>query len=171
MRCLALPFTLVLALAGPAAAQSSAEMALARAVLTQINPISIQANREYCGYLGYDARGRLVASPAARGRRDSCEADPGDLDIVASYHTHGAFHPDAESETPSFDDLFNDMDEGVDGYIATPGGRFWYNDSRRGVARMICGLNCLPADPRFRAGTWGRINKTYTLDALEALED
>ena len=44
-------------------------------------------------------------------------------------------------------DIEADEDEGVDGFVATPGGRLWYVDTKDMIVRQLCSLNCLPQDP------------------------
>ena len=103
----------------------TAELDLVRAVLAQLQPISIAENVEYCGYIGFDDEGTLTATKATQGDTGSCLADePDDLAvIVASYHTHGGYSSDYFNEVPSADDIEGDEAEGIDGYVATPGGR------------------------------------------------
>jgi len=95
-------------------------------------------------------------------------ADVGDdiVEIIASYHTHGAFHEEADSETPSSADLEADIDEEIDGYVATPGGRIWKNDSDREVAILLCGRNCTVSDPDYDSRAFPSVNRSYTLDGL-----
>ncbi len=158
---------LVLA-ASPGLAQDGAELALAKQVLADLNPVSIRENREYCGYIGFDAAGRLVHSQPARGDLESCEPDdPLELEvIVASYHTHAAYSPDYYNELPSAEDMEGDEAEGIDGYVATPGGRLWYIDTEDMVISQICGIGCLPKDPDFVAGDLGIIAQSYEYDEL-----
>ena len=59
-----------------------------------------------------------------------------------------------------------DEDEGIDGYVATPGGRLWYIDTEDMIATQICGLNCLPRDGRFVKGADGRVERSYTYEEL-----
>ena len=61
--------------------------------------------------------GKLAATGPKRGRRDSCEPDepPEDFEILASYHTHGAYTQEADTEMPSLEDLAGDIEEGIDG--------------------------------------------------------
>ncbi len=153
----------------PASAQTNEEIAFARQILTSIQDNSFAANREYCGIIGTDGEGRLVASNPRKGRRDSCRPrDPrGAADFIASFHTHAGFDEEADSEVPSPSDVIGDMEEGLDGFVATPGGRFWFIDGQTGVVRQLCGLGCLPQDPDFEAGVWGPIAKRYTLGQLE----
>lgn len=157
-------------LATAAPAQNAAEMAAARAVLLELQPRSFSENREYCGYIGRMPDGTYMATEVTRGRTDSC-LSRGDesrfVEVTASFHTHAGFDWDADSEVPSADDVLGDMEEGVDGYVATPGGRFWYIDGAQGVAYQICGLGCLGQDPDFVEGAAGPIAAEYTLDDLE----
>ena len=159
---------------GSTGPQSDAEVALARAVLSQLQPISIAENVEYCGYIGFDENGNLTASQATRGDIGSCLADdPVNLAvIVASYHTHGGYSSDYFNEVPSVDDVEGDEAEGIDGYVATPGGRLWYIDTEDMVMSQICGMACLPADPLFQPGSDGLIAESYSYDELvEKLEE
>lgn len=155
----------------PALAQDPAEMRAAREVLMQLQPRSFAENREYCGYVGVLPDGTVSVTEVTRGRRDSClsRADESRfVEIVASFHTHAGFDPEADSEVPSIEDIEGDMFEGVDGYVATPGGRLWYIDGQRGVATLICGLGCMGQDPNFVPGIAGPIANRYTLDDLDA---
>jgi hypothetical protein len=156
---------------GAAVAQDAPEMEAAREILMELQPRSFAENREYCGYIGMMPDGRHVATEVTRGRTHSC-LSRGDesriVEVTASFHTHAAFEWDADSEVPSAADMLGDMEEGVNGYVATPGGRFWYIDGARGVAIQICGLGCLGQDPDFVEGAAGPIATRYTLDELRA---
>ncbi|WP_342076554.1 DUF4329 domain-containing protein [Yoonia sp. SS1-5] len=154
-------------------AQPAEEEALIRAVFATLQPISITENVEFCGYVGFDAAGMLVASNATRGNIDSCLAnDPVNIEVItASYHTHGAFTPDYFNEVPSGTDMEGDEDEGIDGWVATPGGRLWYIDTDTMVTFQICGLGCLPSDPNFVAGDMGVIAESYAYEDLVTLLD
>lgn len=153
---------------GPGLARdTAAEVALAKEVLRALQAKSIRRNREYCGYLGYDAEGRLLASRAQRGRAESCLPRwPDQFDPVASYHTHGGYDPDSWSEIPSGTDMQSDEADGIDGYISTPGGRLWFVDSSVMVARQICGVGCLPMDGDFEPETDIRVQQSYAYDEL-----
>ena len=153
-----------------ATAQDAALVNFARAALADLQARSFGDNREYCGRIGIDGEGRLVASRTRKGRRDGCTPRqlPRGARALASFHTHAAFDPAADSEVPSPQDLDSDMAEGIDGFVATPGGRLWFNDGARGETRLICGPFCLPADPAYREGVWGPIAPGYTLDGLAA---
>lgn len=151
-----------------AVAQSIDEEMLIRATFAELNAISIAQNIEYCGYVGYTAEGELAISPAVPGTSDSCLADdPVNLEIiVASYHTHAAFSPDYSSEVPSGSDMEGDEAEGIDGWVATPGGRIWFIDTTDMISRQICGIGCTTSDPNFIAGDDGIIEQSYSYDEL-----
>lgn len=168
MRNLKISGALILAAAAPAQSQSPEEIALMRQVYAEIQPLSFANRREYCGYVGLNAAGELTISPATRGRRNSCRADePDELEVIfASYHTHGAFRNEEGDEVPSVDDMEADADEGIDGYVATPGGRLWYIDTTDMVTYQICGRGCVPQDPTFDAFPDGWIAESYSYDAL-----
>lgn len=149
-------------------AQSAEEEALVREIFAGLNPVSIAENIEYCGYVGFDVAGRLVASDPTPGDEASCLADdPVEIDLItASYHTHGAFSTDYANELPSGTDMEGDEAEGIDGWVATPGGRLWYIDTTDMVTFQICGIGCLPADPEFIAGDFGPIAEDYFYEEL-----
>ncbi len=152
-------------------AQSTTEARFAKAVLQQIQSISFRKNREYCGYIGYDQNGVLFASNARKGRMNECTgAAPDNMSIVASYHTHGAFDPEVPAEFPSATDLEADEAEGIDGYIGTPGGRFWFSDSTDMMVSQICGVACLKQDPKFVEGLDGNIHVSYIYRELLEFE-
>lgn len=160
---------LAICLAGGALAQDPAELEVAREILMELQPRSFAENREYCGYIGLLPDGGYMATEVSRGDEWSC-LSRGDesrfLEVTASFHTHAAFDTAADSEVPSSDDLRGDMEEGVNGYVATPGGRLWYIDGDSGVAVQLCGLGCVGQDPDFIAGDAGPIAGRYTLDDL-----
>ncbi|MEM6308673.1 MAG: DUF4329 domain-containing protein [Pseudomonadota bacterium] len=151
-------------------AQTLDEIQIAKEILTELQYRSFKANREFCGTIGVDREGYYVSSRPKRGRRDSCR--PRDVwaaeTILFSYHTHGSFDLEAESEVPSVSDLLADIDEGTDGWVATPGGRLWFIDSVNETATQVCGLACLPQDPEFEPGLSGYIPKAFTLQSLRA---
>lgn len=155
-------------LASPAAAQSPEEIALMRQVFAELQTRSFESRREYCGYVGVNAAGELAISQPTRGRRNSCLAEePVNLEVVyASFHTHGSYRDEEGDEVPSVSDIEADADEGIDGYVATPGGRLWYVDTEDMVTYQICGRGCLPQDPSFEPFPNGTIAESYSYDAL-----
>ncbi len=156
----------------PATAQTPDLAALAKTTLNALQQTSQSSNREYCGYIGL-VNGALKATKAKRGKTESCfaKAPPYNMDLIASYHTHAGFDPDIDSEVPSVDDMFADEEEGVDGFVATPGGRLWYIDSRKMIAKQVCGIGCLHQDPKFKPNVSGQIKTRYTIDELIDRED
>lgn len=160
-------------LASNAWGQSQEEIQLMRGVFAQLQPLSFEQGREYCGYVGLTSDGTLMATAAVRGRRNSCRpAEPNELEVIfASFHTHGAFEGDAGHEVPSADDMEADADEGIDGYVATPGGRLWYVDTTDMVTYQICGPGCLPQDPQFVAFPNATIAESYSYSDLVVFFD
>jgi Domain of unknown function (DUF4329) len=155
-------------LATPVSAQTSDEIALMQKLFTKLQPLSIRHNREYCGHIGYDANGTLRATEPYPGDASSClSRAPVELaTIVASYHTHAAFALDFYNEIPSQQDVDGDSEQGIDGYVATPGGRLWFVNGKDRTVRQICPVNCLPADPGFIFSDGGTVAKFYTYDHL-----
>lgn len=152
------------------AAQDAELVDFAHRTLAELQARSFATNREYCGTIGISSEGVLVASRPRRGKRDVCRPTNlhGKARALASFHTHAAFDAQADSELPSPQDLASDMAEGIDGFVATPGGRLWFNDGRSGETRLLCGPYCLPADPAFVDGTWGPLSWRYGLADLES---
>ena len=127
-----------------ALAQQADEISYVKKIFEDLQPVSIAENVEYCGYLGFNADGQLIHSQPTLGLEGSCMADdPIYIEvIIASYHTHGGHSLDYYNEVPSGEDMEGDADEGIDGYVATPGGRLWYIDSVDMIASQICGIGC-----------------------------
>lgn len=144
--------------------------AAAQQVLTGLQSRSFNTGREYCGLLGRNKEGAIVATRPKKGNADNClphEFRGRGIVALASYHTHGAYDHDADSEVPSHSDLAADINEGLIGFVATPGGRLWVNLPDKAISRQLCGIRCLPQDRHFQQGDWGLIRKTYTLRQLK----
>ncbi len=90
--------------------------------------------------------------------------------LVASFHTHGSYSPYYASEWPTTQDVLTDASTGIDGYIATPGGRLWHVDTDTMTVRDLCGRGCLPQDPRYVASEDGPLRPTLTFRQLQAWE-
>lgn len=138
---------------------------VARNALASLQTQSFANNREYCGMVGRTSAGELIVSPARRGQSSGCNPrsfKDRSITPVASFHTHGAFHADADAEVPSVIDLDMDYAEKVLGFVATPGGRLWMTDYRSRTVTQICGLGCLPVDPNFKPGTAGEVPMKMT---------
>ena len=178
MRRSLLIVALLVLLQGQAQAQSRSELTdeldlFAVAHLDKVQPLSIRDKVEYCGLFGYDAAGRLAATRAVRGEPDSCDPglEPLGFEVLASYHTHGAYSRDADSEVPSVDDLLGDFEEGIEGYIATPSGRVWLNLVEEELSIQLCGKGCVYADPEFRPCPAFLPAEEYTIETLELREE
>ena len=174
IRVAILAFTVAIAWT-PANAQTRASVTgevgrFAIALLEKLQSRSIRENVEYCGLLGYDKSGKLMATKAVRGDRDGCEPvdAPESVEVIASYHTHGAWTILADTEVPSVEDLVSDFEEDIDGYIATPSGRVWQvrADDRR--AYLLCGKKCIRSDPNYRDCKSLPVAKEYSLAKLRA---
>ena len=155
-------------------AQASFEIRLAKSVLAEAQALTLKRGREYCGYIGVDENGTLTFTKPRRGRKDACRPKNPPRkwqDIVASYHTHGTYTENADSEVPSSDDIRADANEGIDGYLVTPGGRMWYIDGLEYTARLICDKGCLSSDPNFVPEDFGPVKSFYTVHELEIRED
>jgi hypothetical protein len=163
--------SLLLLAPSAALAQDSSEIRFVTGIFSQIQPASFAENREYCGYIGLDDNDRWVATPIVRGKRDECTPEwPNDFGPIASLHTHAGFDREAFSEVPSVTDIESDEDEGVDGWLATPGGRLWFIDTTDMVVSQICGIGCIDQDPKFTEGAQGMVEISYTYKELLNLE-
>lgn len=167
------PVALSVLLAAPVAvqAQTEEELDAIKTVFADLQPRSFARNAEYCGYIGYRDGVDLMVSVITPGDTTGCSPVwPSDFDPVASFHTHGGYDPDSWSELPSVLDFEADADEGVDGWVATPGGRLWFLDTDAETIELICGIGCLDQDPKFQRETELRIGKFYTYEELVQLE-
>ena len=150
-----------------ASAQDATERAIATEVLTRLQAISFEKKREYCGFIGFNNDGKMVATKPVAGDKASCGATfPKDIAVTASYHTHGTYDEGYFNEVPSVQDMDSDRAFFMNGYVSTPGGRLWFVDTQLMVARMLCNVACLPVAPNFRKGTSGEIAVEYGYDAL-----
>ncbi len=143
---------------------TGAELDFVKAIFAEIQPRSIAINREICGYIGYNRLGELVHTRHREGQEASCDLPnwPRKMVVIASYHTHSTYSPDYDSEVPSSIDMRSDEASGIDGYVATPGGRLWFIDSDTMTTGQICGIGCLYQDPGFRAAARGSIREVYS---------
>ena len=152
----------------PTVAQSEVQ-AFAREQLEALQQPSFDSNQELCGIIWETSDGELGVSRPREGDQASCDLayfDQPGMVPVASFHTHGSFSPRYDGEVPSLIDIQSDIASGIDGYIATPGGRFWHIDHKAEVARMVCGPGCLEQDPRYVPCNGDRIAMTYTQTEL-----
>lgn len=137
--------------------------------LDAVQALSFRDGVEYCGLLGYDANGQLTATTPTKGHEHSCsvENEPNGFTVVASYHTHGPYFIGADSEAPSMSDLENDFAERIYGYIATPGGRVWFNDWEFEESTMLYGQGSVAIAPNFRECFAFLPDDYYTLSKLQ----
>ncbi|MDJ0977490.1 MAG: DUF4329 domain-containing protein [Erythrobacter sp.] len=143
----------------------------ARDQLIALQAASFAGDIELCGIVFERSDGTLGASPPREGDEASCGIayfdEPG-MRPVASFHTHGSFNRRYDSEVPSILDLQSDAASGMDGYVATPGGRFWRVDATGPTAILICGAGCLPQDPNYVPCPADAPQQRYTYAALVA---
>lgn len=137
----------------------------------RIQPKSISEDIEYCGLVGFGPTGTLAVTEH-RGTEDGCEMGeaPKGFSALATWHTHGAFQGEANSEVPSPDDLSGDIALELDGYISTPGGRVWLNLWAEGLTFQLCGRGCVKSDPLARQCPSLVPAVEYTLEGLKALD-
>jgi hypothetical protein len=142
--------------------------AFATSLLNSLQPRSITASVEYCGYIYETANGGLAATSIIRGAEDFCDLPETTDATVASFHTHGGFSDAYDNEVPSVEDMAGDLDAGIDGYISTPAGRVWLIDHENEIALQLCNALCVIADPNDDPSAAGFVPQTFTLRELEA---
>lgn len=143
----------------------------ARDALEELQQTSISENQEYCGVIYEDEEGSLHTSEIYEGERAACAFDwglPLGNHVVASFHTHGGYDRDYDSEVPSVEDLANDADARIDGFVSTPGGRLWHNDWQEQTTTLVCGEGCLAQDGRYSVAPKENVARSYTIDDLQA---
>lgn len=152
----------------PSVPQARVE-AFAREELNALQQPSFEGDTELCGIIFETSQGDLGVSRPTGGNEASCDItffdEPGMVPI-ASFHTHGSHSRQYDGEVPSVVDLESDFANGMDGYIATPGGRFWHVDHNDRVARMVCGAGCLMQDPDYVPCNDDQIAQRYTIEEL-----
>ncbi|MGB7417610.1 MAG: DUF4329 domain-containing protein [Erythrobacter sp.] len=143
----------------------------AREQLDTLQERSFASDRELCGIIYETSDGKLGASRSNDGDEASCDLryfdEPG-MVPVASFHTHGGHSRRYDGEVPSVIDLQSDIASGLDGYVSTPGGRFWHIDHEAGVANLVCGPGCVTQDPRYEPCNGDVIARSYSLQMLES---
>lgn len=145
--------------------------AFARTQLIAVQRRSFDGGIELCGIIFEDSNGDLGATAVREGSEASCGIayfDQPGMRPVASFHTHGGFNTDYDSEVPSLLDMESDAASGLDGYVATPGGRFWRVDATGPTAIRVCGPGCLPQDPAYRPCPAAEPLPRYTYRELAA---
>lgn len=141
----------------------------ARQELDALQSRSFAEDLELCGIIFETSDRELGVSRPNAGDEGSCDIayfdEPGMVPI-ASFHTHGKHSRRYDGEVPSIVDIESDVSTGMDGYIATPGGRLWYVDHETATARMVCGEGCVTQDPNYRTCARDVIAQTYTIGEL-----
>ena len=154
------------------AAQSDVE-SFARERLGAMQARSFAEKVELCAIIYEDSEGDLGTSRILAGDEATCDLryfdEPG-MAPVASIHTHGAFNEDYDSELPSLLDLEGDIESGLDGYVATPGGRLWRVNWQEERAELVCREGCLAQDPAYRPCPGDPVAAAYSLRQLAARE-
>ena len=153
-------------------AQSDEEIIFVKSVLNDLQVKSFDAGLEYCGYLILDAAGDFGITEPRTGREGTCRPKPpkGEEEEIASFHTHGAYSADYDSEYPSLDDIRADALEGNDGYVATPGGRLWYISGLNSTATLLCGEGCITADAGYRPNdNHPEVGRGYSIADLDEI--
>lgn len=146
----------------------------ARQQLTQLQQQSFAEDVELCGLLAQNSDGDVITRTVEVGDAGTCDIayfNVRTLYPLATFHTHAAHNMRYDSEVPSTIDLQSDMAGRLDGYVATPGGRFWHIDWQTGTARQVCGEGCLPVDPNYRACDAIAPAAEYTLESLRRREN
>ncbi|WP_209347508.1 DUF4329 domain-containing protein [Pontixanthobacter sp. CEM42] len=143
---------------------------LARETLSELQLRSFAESREFCGVIYEDYEGELSVTRIIGGGGHSCAPAflkrPGML-TLASFHTHGNYNPEYIGEFPSPTDLEADIAGEIDGYVSTPGGRFWRVDGQARAAELICDEGCLAKDPNYVSCAAAAPQKQrYTLEEL-----
>lgn len=113
--------------------RSQSETDVAFAVLNRINPVSVEQNREFGGWVYRNQDNTFGSSTPVRGGPASvtlpspASSTPAGSRVTASYHTHAAFDPRFDNENFSPQDISSDNRLGIGGYLAIPGGTFQYH--------------------------------------------
>ena len=145
--------------------------AYAKQQLGALQQRSFASDKELCAIIFEDSDGNLGTTPIREGDVASCDItffdEPG-MGPIASFHTHGSFDRNYDSEVPSDIDIESDIASGSDGYVSTPGGRFWRIDAAAQKAIQICGEGCLEQDPDFKPCPPGAIAEEYSRAELNA---
>ena len=153
---------------GPVADDELIEFA--RSVLGDLQQQSFKEDRELCGVIYRDGTPGLKRSQIYEGEVAACTFDwPENLGRVprATFHTHGSYDLDYDSEVPSLEDINGDIAERIIGFVGTPGGRMWMVDWDSESAIQICGIGCLPKDPDFKPCHVDPPKERYSLEQLE----
>lgn len=117
------------------------------AVFNDINPVSVQENREHGGWIFRNADNTFGFTEPVAGMLASVNiGDPGTsvpqgTAASASYHTHGGPDPRFDNENFSPQDTQTDRARRVDGYLGTPAGFMKLHDYRSGSITVVGRIN------------------------------
>ena len=103
----------------------------ARKILNEVNPKSVQENREYGGLIFRNPDGSYSNTTPVRGDEDSLLiplTTPEGTQATAFYHTHAAFDPRYDNENFSPTDINSANRTRLDSYLGTPAGAFKFYD-------------------------------------------
>jgi hypothetical protein len=113
----------------------------ARHVLNNVNPKSVAENREYGGWIYRSPDGTYSPTATVTGTNSSVliplSLIPGGVQRTALFHTHAAFDPRYDNENFSPTDLRTIDYFLVDGYLATPAGRFLWAERRKRLIHSL----------------------------------
>ncbi len=141
----------------------------ARQKLDELQQLSFAQSKEHCAMIYESYSGELEVTKTLAGSNDSCASlyviEPGMLPL-ANIHTHGGFDTDYIGEVPSFQDMSVGVEERVDGYVSTPGGRLWFVDWQAETAAQICGEGCVSQDPDYDPCAAFNPKESYTMQQL-----
>ena len=140
--------------------------AFARSYLNTAQALSFRDGIEYCGFFFLDNAGRIQSTEPRRGEPGSCVIGTPPQGLLAGWHTHSSYNPDVIGEVPSPRDLLITFEVGLDGYVATPGGRLWRMNAQARNTVQVCGTGCLLSDPNYRSDPRLQILDVYTLPGL-----
>ncbi|MEL6876664.1 MAG: DUF4329 domain-containing protein [Pseudomonadota bacterium] len=143
----------------------------AKEKLNELQQQSFAQGKEFCALIYEDSSGVLQITPALAGSGHSCATMyviEHDMLPLANLHTHGQYDTNFIGEAPSAQDLAVSAAERVDGYVSTPGGRFWFVDWETETTEQICGEGCLYQDPNYEKCAAFQPAQTYTLLQLRA---
>jgi len=128
----------------------------AQYVSKNINPKSIADNREYGGMIYKNPDSTFSYTPPQKGTIDGVDpggpsAVPNNTTATAYYHTHSG--PDPAYDNENFSNFYDPVTKQyqgdipyadhykIDGYLATPNGRFKYYDYQQGVVEDLGALD------------------------------
>lgn len=116
-------------------------------IMNQINPLSVQQNREYGGWIyrnadnTYGYTSPIPGTVASVNIGNPATSVPAGTVANASYHTHGGPDPRFDNEHFSPQDITSDRLARVDGYLGTPAGFLKLHDYLTGKITVVGRIN------------------------------